>query len=140
MATNKPLESLTQLHTTVESLVKLLKLIRDDKSVWQPREFFLSMLLDHLLHIYCQFILPCNFERTGEVVNFLILIQAFIKILFTRTTTPQDVPFMRLSVVKIMSFKNRSDQSSITPENLIEQLITLHIIRASISEARRSIL
>jgi len=72
------------------------------------------MFFLHFNHVEAKAIFPCYFVAAREMVDPLVLINAFIEVGFARRRGPHYVPFMTLRVVKTVSFEHGSHKLRIT--------------------------
>jgi hypothetical protein len=85
-------------------LLKVFKLIRQDISIWHNIEGFPPIAFLHLDHIVAESIFASDLITGGEVVNFLVLIQTFVKIGLATRRTPHYVPLMAFGVPECVRF------------------------------------
>jgi hypothetical protein len=67
------------------------------------------MLLLHLDNILAEVVLPCYLIALGEMIDFLILIKAFIDVGFAARVTPEDIPVVGFRVLETVGFEDRAD-------------------------------
>ena len=102
-------------------------------------------LLLHFDIIEAQPVFPSNFIRMWEVVQSLILVQTFIKISFTTTTRPQQIPLMRFSITEAIGFTETPHKLSVSFKYLVQELTVINMATRSplpmmaVSRGRRSI-
>lgn len=70
----------------VEVEHELFKFFRYDIRIGQKVKMLLAITLLHLTDVYSQFIFSCQFNTAWEMINFLILVETFIKVVFAVTT------------------------------------------------------
>jgi hypothetical protein len=71
------------------------------------------------------------------VVDSLELVQAFVKISFTATAGPQQVPLVRLCVLHAVGFADRPHQLRVALEDFVEQLTVINMVGAGSYVAER---
>jgi hypothetical protein len=64
------------------------------------------MLLLHLDYILAEVVLPSDLIALWEMINFLILVKAFIDIGFASRVTPEDIPIVRFRVLETVGFED----------------------------------
>ena len=121
-------------------VVEIRELVRYDVSVWQEVKFTLAKLLLHFSNIHGELVLPRDLETLREMVYFLILIQAFVEVVFARATAPKDIPLVRLSMVEVMCLQQRPYKLGISPENFVQQLTVSNMVIVGIPQCRWGII
>ena len=61
-------------------LVKFSKLIRQDVGIGNEIKVLLAIAFLHPHNVEAKSIFPCDFMTLGEVIDFLVLIQAFVEV------------------------------------------------------------
>ena len=71
------------------------------------------------------------------MVNLLIFIEPFVQVPFATPRTPQNIPFVRFGVRKVISFQQRSHQFGVSPEYLVKKFAVFNVVvGVSITELR----
>ena len=78
-------------------------------------------------------VFPCDFMTLREVVDLLVLVQAFVQVALAAGGAPQNVPLMGLGGRESCSLKDRADQFVVEAEHLIEQLTVFYVVALLIS-------
>ena len=65
------------------------------------------MLLLHLDNILAEVVFPCDLIALREMIDFLILIKAFIDVGFAARVTPEDIPVVGFRVLETVGFEDR---------------------------------
>ena len=78
-----------------------------------------TKLLLHLNVVEAQTIFPCDLVRVREMVESLEFVQTLVEISFAATTSPEQVPLMRLGVVEAIGFAQAPNQFSVSLQDLI---------------------
>lgn len=105
----------------VKMMHKFSKLVGNKIGVWQEVKMLLTKSLLHSSDVKGQFIFSCDFNAAGKMINFLVLIQAFIKISLAVAARPEQVPVVGFSVLEIVCFEDAANELSVTIENFIKQ-------------------
>jgi hypothetical protein len=67
------------------------------------------VLLLHLYYILAEVVFPCDLIALREMIDFLILIKAFIDVGFAARVTPEDIPVVGFCVLETVGFEDRPD-------------------------------
>ena len=111
--------------------MEVMKLIGQDVSVRYEIKLRSTKSLLHLDIVETKSVFSGDLVALWEVVNALEFVQAFIQIAFAGAGRPEDVPLVRVCVVKIVSLQNRTDQLCITFEELVEHFAVIDVIAAA---------
>lgn len=87
-------------------LVKYAEIVWDDVGIWNEIEQLSPKLFLQFQEVYCHPIFPGDLVRLRKVVDFLVLIQTFVKIRLAGPTRPKDVPLVGLSVSEHVCFQD----------------------------------
>ena len=101
-------------------VVECFVLVRQDVSIRDNVKGIFAETFLHLHHIEAESVLPGNFVTGWEVINLLVFVQSFIQITLTARRAPQNIPFMTLCIVKLIGFKQRSNQFGISSQYFVE--------------------
>ena len=82
----------------------------------------------HPHNIVAQSVLSGNFVTLWEMVDFLVFVQALIKIAFATTWAPQNIPFMTFSWRKISCFQFRPNQFIVKSEHFVEEFTVFYVV------------
>lgn len=83
------------------------------------------MLFLHFHDVLAQVILSGDLIAIWEVIDFLVLIETFVKVRLASRVTPQHIPIVRFCMLKTIRLENRSNQASLSTEYLVEKFCTL---------------
>lgn len=86
--------------------VEIAELIRQDVGVRHEVKVLLAKAFLHPHYVVAKSILPGDLVTRWEMVDFLILVQAFIDVRLAATRAPQDIPLMRLSMGEAIVLKH----------------------------------
>lgn len=75
-------------------VVEVPKLLRQDVGVWRQIEGGLPMLFLHPHDIVAEPIFPRDLVRVRELIDLLILVQAFVLVGLEASARPKQVPVM----------------------------------------------
>jgi hypothetical protein len=81
-------------------------LVWDTKSLGQKINLSPGVVLDHLVHIDTKAVFASDFIALWKMVDLLVLIQPIIQVGFAAATAPDDVPLVRLRVLKLVCLEN----------------------------------
>ena len=95
--------SLTQL---LIMSMEVMKLIRQDVSVRNEIKLRPAKSLLHLYIVETKSVFSGDFVALREVVDALKFVQTLIEITFAGTSRPQDIPLMRIRVIKVVCLQN----------------------------------
>lgn len=109
--------------------IKVTKFIWEDIGIWDEIKRSFSKFFLHTNHIVTETVLSGDFIWLREVIDFLELVQSFIKITLARRRAPKDVPFMRLCVTETIAFKYWTQKLVIKTEHLIKKLWIFNVVR-----------
>lgn len=98
---------------------KVLKLLRYQIGVWQEVKMLLAKTLLHSSDVQGKFILSCDFNAAGKMIDFLVLIQTLIKVSFAVSAGPKHVPVVTLGVLEAVCFEDASNKLRIAIENFV---------------------
>lgn len=88
-----------------EHLHEIAILVREHKCFWYEIPRFLTVSILHFADVNTQSVFSRDFITLRKMVYLLILIQALVKITFTRAAAPKNVPLMGFCVHKVIGFK-----------------------------------
>ena len=108
--------------------VELAVLVGEHVRVRHEVEASFPMLLLHPDYVLAQLVLPCDLIARREVVDLLVLVEAFVEVLLAVRVAPKDVPLVGLSVVETVSFEDGPHQFCLAPEYFIEQFLVVYLI------------
>jgi len=86
--------------------VEIAELIRQDVGVRHEVEVLLAEAFLHPDYVVAQAVLPGDLVTRWEMVDFLVLVQAFIDVRLAATRAPEDIPLVRLSMGKAIVLKH----------------------------------
>jgi hypothetical protein len=86
--------------------VEVTEFIWKNVGVWYEIEVAFPELFLHADHIIAKSVLSSDLITLREMIDFLVLIQAFIQVALAAGRAPQDVPLMRLSVREPVAFED----------------------------------
>jgi len=88
-----------------EALAKLLPLLWKTESFRQEVKVLLRETFLHLYDIDGQSVFPCELLTRREVIDLLIVIESFVKVVFALSVRPQHVPVVSVSRHQPIYFK-----------------------------------
>jgi len=109
-------------------LIKLSKFIRKDVGIGHKVIMLLAVFLLHSNHIKAKPIFSSDFVTLGKMIDFLVLVEAFIKIAFATRRAPKNVPLMRLGRCKTCSLQHRSNEFVIKSEHFVQEFAVLNVV------------
>ena len=95
-------------------LHKLFILLRQHKSFWNKVEIIFGVPFLHFGDIYRESIFPGELITQREMINFLSIGQALVKISFAGGVGPQHVPVMPIGAHQPVQFQNKFNQFALT--------------------------
>ena len=101
-------------------LHKLLILLWQHKSFGNKVEIIFRVLFLHFRDIDRESIFPCKLITQREMVDFLSIGQALVKISFAGGVGPQHVPVMPIGAHQPIQFQNKFDQFALTFQHFVE--------------------
>ena len=87
-------------------VVEVTELVGQDVGIRAEIESGLSKALLQAHNIEAETVFSCDFVRLWEVIDLLVLIEAFILVAFAAARTPQNVPLMTICRAEAVLFKN----------------------------------
>ena len=108
--------------------VEIMELVWQDVSIRNEIILIPAKSLLHLDIVVAKPILSCDLIALWKVIDPLEFIEAFIQVAFARTGCPKDVPLVRISEVKAVGFKYRSDQLCVTFQELVKHLAVINVV------------
>ena len=86
--------------------MEVMEFIRQDVSVRDEIELRSTKTLLHLNIVETKSVFSGDFVTLREVVDALKFVQTLIEITFAGTSRPQDIPLMRIRVIKVVCLQN----------------------------------
>lgn len=114
-------------------LVELTKFIWQNVSIGNKVKVLLSISFLHSDNVKAEPIFSCDFVTLWEVIDLLVLIEAFVQVALAAGGGPQNVPFVRLGGLEICGFENRANQFVVESEHFVQQLTVLDVIALLVS-------
>jgi len=90
-------------------LIKLTEFIWQDVSIWNKVKMLFAKSFLHSDDVEAEPVFPCDFMALREVIDLLILVQAFIQVALAAGRAPQNVPLVRLSGSESCSLEDGTD-------------------------------
>ena len=102
-------------------------MLRNAIGLGEEIDFSFLVFFPHLIDIDAEPIFPCDFVTLRKMVDLLILVEPIIQIGFAGAAAPNNVPLMRVGVREMIGLEDGPHQFSVSPEDLVEQLIRLNL-------------
>ena len=109
--------------------VEIMELVWQDVSIRNEIILIPAKSLLHLDIVVAKPILSCDLIALWEVIDPLEFIEAFVQVAFARTGCPKDVPLVRISEVKAVGFKYRSDKLCVTFQEFVKHHVSINLIK-----------
>jgi hypothetical protein len=109
--------------------IEITEFIWENVGIWDKVKVCLAIFLLHADHIIAKAVFSGNFVALREVIDFLVLIQAFIEIALAARRAPQNVPLMRLCVSEPVAFEDRSQKLVVKTQHFEQKLRILNVVR-----------
>lgn len=109
-------------------LVEFAKFIGQNVSVGNEVKVLLSVTFLHAHDVEAEAILAGNLVALREMVDLLVLVEAFIQVALAGGRRPQDVPLVRLGRRKTARLKHGSNQFVVKSQHLIEKLAVFDVV------------
>ena len=108
--------------------VEVVKLIWQDIRFGDEIELLAAEALLHLHVVIAQSVFPRDFIALRKMINPLVLVQAFVQVALARAGRPEQVPLMRLSVLKIVVFEERTHKFSLAFQYLVQHFLIVNVM------------
>ena len=92
-----------------EAFAKLLPLLWKTESFRQEVKVLLRETFLHLYDIDGESVFPCELLTRREVIDLLIVVKSFVKVVFALSMRPQHVPVVSVCRHQPVYFKQESD-------------------------------
>ena len=108
--------------------VEVMKLLREDVGIGDEIKLGTPETLLHLHIVVAETVLPRDLVALREVIDTLELIEALVQVALARTRRPQDIPFMRVSIIKAVGLQNAPNQLRVALQKLVEHFLVFNVI------------
>ena len=108
--------------------MEIVEFIWQNVSVRNEVKLLSSEPLLHLHVVIAEAVFPCDLVALWKVIYSLELVQSFIQVALARAGRPEQIPLMRLRMLKAVVFKELADQLSFAFEYLVEHLRIVNMV------------
>ena len=109
-------------------VVKVAEFFRQNVGVRRQVERRLAVLLLHPHNVKAHAVFARDFGRVGELVQLLVLIQAFVLVALEGATRPEQVPVVALRLRKVVVVEDALDHAVVKADKFEQHFAVLNVV------------
>lgn len=108
--------------------MEIMKFIWQDVGIRNEIKLLSAESLLHLHVVIAQSVFPRDFIALRKMINPLVLVQAFVQVALARARRPEQVPLVRLCVLKIVVFEERTHKFGFAFQDFVQHLLIVNMM------------